>query len=317
MCTCTPKWRRTLFLSPLILLTLGTWAAADPPEQSGSIVLKRVTVEPLPVNPNLATNPGFEETTPGGLPVGWQWDPRNTDATLRVDTKIVHQGRRSVRFTNGTEFGPHIYGMMWSRSPVMLHPHRQYTLSAWVKSAAPGMLTIIGGARWQFRAVASATGDEWHRIAVSFRPREDDLSFTIRVNTESPTKAAWVDDIKLEEGSDPTPDPPASGADAKSFLGTEARPNATQGDGPFRVAFTGWVPHDLNGTAIVLLNTGESLHVPVHLPRGFQRIVVEGEAVGVDDTPGRRPSESRLALRTRPKPGPRSAFALPGVLTAG
>ncbi len=273
------------FLLAVHLLPFGTLAAADAPERSGVVQFKRVTVTPLPVNPNLLANPGFEEAAGDGAPTGWQWDPRNTDATCRTDATTAHRGRRSVLLTNGTEFGAHVYGTLWSTSPVTLHPGRRYTLSAWVKSAAPGNVTLLGGAAWQYRAGASPTGDTWQRIAVSFTPQEKDLEFTARINTESPTAAAWIDDIKLEEGREPTPDPPGAGASARPLLEADTVASVAQGDGPFRVAFTAWTPRDLAAMADVRLSSGESLRAPVQLARGFQRIVVEGESVGADDAP--------------------------------
>ena len=117
-------------LLAVLLLPLASPAVADGPERSGVVRFTRFTVTPLHVNANLLTNPGFEEGAGGGIPVGWEWSARNTDATCRTDTTTPHLGKQSIRLTNGTEFGSHVYGMLWAREPVMLHPGRRYTLSA-------------------------------------------------------------------------------------------------------------------------------------------------------------------------------------------
>ncbi|WP_165233988.1 beta-galactosidase [Aquisphaera insulae] len=280
-----PRNLHFIVLSSATLLVPGLRSLADDPGRSGSIRLGRIEAAALAANPNLVPNPGFEEAGPDGLPTGWIWDRRNTDATCRIDAKVAHRGGHSLRFTNGTEFGPHIYGSLWSRAPVALRPDRDYTLSAWVKSSAPGILSIMGGARWQYRASASPAGDGWQRIAVTFRPEKDDLGFTPRINTESPSAAVWVDDLKLEEGREPTPDPPPAGTASRASLEADAAPGAVRGDGPFRVDFTAWLPRDLDGTSEIHMDTGEAVSVPLRLRRGFHRLVAEGRAAGVDDTP--------------------------------
>jgi hypothetical protein len=271
------------FLLVASMSTLGSWAASEAPAPPETIRIQRVTSAAMAVSPNLLTNAGFEATTDDGMPAGWHWDRRNTDATCESDAATAHGGRRSVRLTNGTAFGAHVYGMLWARDPIQLQPGRRYTLSAWVRSADPGIVTLIGGARWQHRAVAPPTGDTWRRIAVSFTADETDRDFIARINTESPTAAAWVDDVKLEAGPEPTPDPPAD--TARPRLDADPVSSVIEGDGPFRITFLAWAPRDLATTAEVRYGSGESSRVPVVLARGFQRLAIEGTSLGVDDAP--------------------------------
>ena len=110
---------RRACLSCVLLLVLagtGRTLAGDlPPPAAGSVVLERVLGAPLPVNRNLLTNAGFETAAPPGtIPEGWIWDRRNTDATCVTVANVAHSGRRSIRLTNGTPFGAHVYAMFWS-----------------------------------------------------------------------------------------------------------------------------------------------------------------------------------------------------------
>ena len=77
--------------------------------------------------------------------------------------------------------------VLWLAQPVHLSEGKPYTMSAWVKSEAPGIVSLIGGGDWQFRVQARATGGQWHRIAKTFTPGQKDCDFTLRINTESVT----------------------------------------------------------------------------------------------------------------------------------
>jgi Beta-galactosidase/Carbohydrate binding domain len=258
----------------------------EPPRTAGKVTLGRVTVAPLQVNRNLLTNASFETTPPRGtIPEGWIWERRNTDATCLAVPGVAHGGRQSIRFTNGTPFGAHVYGTFWSARPVRLDAGRPYTMSAWVKSDDPGIVSLVGGSAWQFRVQARATGGRWERIAATFTPAGNDGDFTFRINTESPTQSVWIDDVKLEQGSEPTPDPPSGSAAATALLVPDRAAIVIQGDGPFHASFTSWTPRALSGNAEVSLSTGETLSAPVSLAAGFRRLVIEGQSTAALDAP--------------------------------
>ena len=65
-------------------------------------------------------------------------DGNGIDATQtpRVPStqRTSHRGRQAIKLTNGTAFGPHIYGMLWQPRPLKLVAGKPYTMSAWVKS---------------------------------------------------------------------------------------------------------------------------------------------------------------------------------------
>ena len=166
---------------------------------SESVQFKSIVVEAIQPKVNLLDNGGFEEGAAGGIPAGWQWDRRNTDATCSIDTTTLHRGQQAVKITNGTAFGPDVYGMLWHRRPLKLVEGRVYTMSAWVKSDSPGIVSLIGGRNWQFRVRAHATSGQWHRIQNTFTPAADDCDFFFRISTECPTPGIWIDDVRVEK----------------------------------------------------------------------------------------------------------------------
>jgi hypothetical protein len=174
----------------------------------------RVDVQPAPKpSPNLVPNYSFESVGPEGVPQGWRWDPRNTNAWMVVDTANPHSGKRCVKITNGTPFGAHVYGSLWLEQPIPLQPGKTYTLSYYLRSEDPGALWVGGGHEWRIRLNAQPTGGKWQRFATSFTALPEEQQFHLRINTDSPTPGVWIDDLKLEEGAaatycdPPEPDP--------------------------------------------------------------------------------------------------------------
>ena len=159
----------------LVIAMVPDSALAAPAAES--VHFTTVAVEAIQPQVNLLHNAGLEKTGPGGIPAEWQWDRRNTDATCSIDTTTVHRGRQAIKITNGTAYGPHIYGMLWQTRPLKLVAGKPYTMSAWVKSDSPGIVPLIGGRDWQFRVQAHATGGQWHRIQKTFTPAGRGLRF--------------------------------------------------------------------------------------------------------------------------------------------
>lgn len=154
--------------------------------------------------PNLAPNPSFE-VLDGVRPKHWMWDRRNTDATMTVDAREAHSGRRSIFITNGTRFASQVYGWFGVVGGVAVKPDTVYTLSAYVRAENPGAAWVGGGKGWRIRCAIPATGDKWERIQKTFTTLPDEASFPLMVVTESPTSGFHVDDIRLEAGPRATP----------------------------------------------------------------------------------------------------------------
>ena len=275
-------------LTPIVWLA-AIAAAADErlpaAPASEAVQLKTVVAEALQPKANLLSNPGFKEIGPNGIPNGWQWDRRNTDATCSVDRTIVHCGRHPIAITNGTGYGPHVFGMLWHSRPVKLAAGKPYTMSAWVKSDSPGIVSLVGGSDWRFRVQVRPTAGQWRHIWKTFTPRRRDCDFVLRINTESPTPGVWIDDVKLEEGTAPTVDLVDGGENAPASLDVEESEVAVQGDGPFGLKLLATCPRPVAGTFEAALSSGESLRQPIHLAAGSWRVLVGGEATSAHDAP--------------------------------
>jgi hypothetical protein len=168
--------------------------------------------------------------------------------------------------TNGTAFGPHVYGTLWRAQPVRVTVGKPYTMSAWVKSEQPGRFDLIAGQDWLYRVHAVAGGGQWRRIWGTFTPGAKDRDLTVRINLEHPTHIVWIDDVKLEEGASPTFDPPGHGADAKTIVAADEQEMVVPGDGPFSLAFSLVNPRAVTGTLKVALSSGQSLRQPISRP---------------------------------------------------
>lgn len=164
-----------------------------------------LSVRRATIGENLLRNGSFEEIE-GEWPAGWRWDRRNTQATMTVDETRAHSGRRSVKLTNPTPFGPHVYGQLLYAEPVPVKPNTQYTISAYVLVESPGIAWVGGAKDWRVRAAfpSQPTGGQWVRVKRTWITDPDETEIRIMVITESPTAGIWVDDVKLEEGRDAT-----------------------------------------------------------------------------------------------------------------
>ncbi|MGQ9731340.1 MAG: beta-galactosidase [Candidatus Zipacnadales bacterium] len=197
--------------------TEGVWVD-DVQLEPGSVASPYVYQEPLPLgdaelvvfqgewlslSPNLVKNSSFE-TLDGGLPKGWAFDRRNTDATMLVDETVAHSGRRSLKFTNSTPFGAHVYCLLASHDGMLVEPNQEYTLSCYVRSEDPGIAWIGGGPGWHIRQRFPRTNGTWERVSVTFRTGEQKEPYPLLIVSESPTNGFWIDDVKLEVGSEPT-----------------------------------------------------------------------------------------------------------------
>ena len=250
-----------------------------------------IGVEPARSGKNLLPNAGFEAGQPGSIPAGWLWDRRNTDAVCALDSTQAHHGRQSLHLTNGTGFGAHVYGMLSLAQPVHLAAGKPYTMSAWVKSEAPGVLSLIGGAEWQFRVQATPTDGQWRRIWKTFTPAAQDGDFVLRLSTESPTAGVWVDDLELEAGTIPTFDVNLTGNQV--VIEAETAVTEIQGDGPFGVAFILTSPRALAGEVSAGWGEAREVRQPVTLAPGVWRVRVKGESATAGDAP------RKVALRLR------------------
>jgi len=212
------------------------------PLQPGQTELTVLQGDWVSVAPNLVENSGFE-TLDGGLPKSWSFDRRNTDGAMAVDETVAHSGQRSLKFTNGTTFGAHVYSLLSYGGGLKLEPNRDYTLSCYVRSADPGVSWIGGGPGWSIRLHFPRTEGNWERIVQSFRTGDDVAGFPLLVVSESPTEGFWIDDVKLEAGPEPTPYMAEDGAD-RAQVSIDA-PRDVQADAELRLGAWVCAPTDL------------------------------------------------------------------------
>lgn len=278
------------FLVIGIIAAFSGVAYADPP------TLTSLRVEPIAIGKNLIPNPSFDSNTPRGLPVGWNWSARNTNATLR-SVSDAHSGPHALCLTNGSNFGADVYGMLWRRDSIALEPGRHYVLSAWTKSQDPGIAWIGGGKDWQYRLHFPATEGKWRRVWLTFVAAPEDHEFVLRCCTESPTSGVLLDDIKLEEGDEPTPDVPEEPSSASVSLTPVNIRAEIEGDGPFEAASILYTPAPITLKAEAQLAGSPALHSDLKLEPGAWRILVSGKSTAADDAP------RRLLVRVTPTSG--------------
>ena len=274
----------SLFLGRSTLATLLAVAALPAADSlaSENIRLTDITVEPVRSGVNLLPNPGFEEGGSDGIPSGWQWGCGKTDATCRIDQSVAHSGRQSLKLTNSTTFGPHVYGMLWLKQPIRLTAGKHYTMSLWAKSDAPGVMNLVGGAQWQHRVGVLATAGQWRRIWKTFIATVDDREFTIRINTESPTDGVWLDGVKVEEGDTPTADR-LDRPGGSAWIGVDDEAGSIQGDGSFRRAMLLSNSQAIAGQWNAALSGAESFNKAANVPPGNWRVWLHGESASASE----------------------------------
>ena len=262
---------------------------------SPALTLTGITVSPEAAGVNLLDNAGFEDTAAGGIPTGWTWDRRNTTANLTVDQTIFHRGRRSLHLTNATPEGANVYGLLSRNEPIHLQAGLPYTLSAYVRSDAPGDVWIGGGSDWQFRLRLpdALSRNRWRRIQMSFVPGPADADFILRVGTDSPTPGVWIDDLKLERGETATLDRPSDETPLLDPATSGGGDAVVQSDGPWSVGFDFATPRPLTGARIRATVQGPPgsaprpvlLDQPLVVGAGTWRLTVQGTASAPDALP--------------------------------
>ncbi len=151
---------------------------------------------------NLVENPTFERHQ-GDVPDGWGWEAGAAKATQVVDTQVSRSGKASLRLSNPTTKGPNVYSTL--TQAIRVKANATYTVSCYVKSDDAGLVWIGGGKKWEHRfAFPRDTKGEWQRVVGTFTTTPGETTFTLRILTESPTAALWIDDVQLEAGSQPT-----------------------------------------------------------------------------------------------------------------
>ncbi len=278
-------YRTTLgSILPALLLISGaalTWNGKGEKWQERGIRITGLQVFALPDRSAIVFKDSFEGPVADNVPANWLWDKRNTDAECRIDDTTARSGKRSLFISNGTPFGAHVYGTLWLKNPLPLKAGQTYTLSAYILCEDPGIGWIGGGSHWQFRLPFVFSADRWKKIQMTFQPSPDDILFTLRIVTESPTKGLWLDDLQLEEGETPT-----LFLSEDHLIGLEAEETAKtiKADGPFSLAFNFYTASPLTSSKWTVRADGATVfETLLNLKPGFYRIFLQGSSQGLDE----------------------------------
>lgn len=169
-----------------------------------------IHLEQFELRENLLPNSSFETAENAEAkdkqPAGWQWSAGKTDATAVIDAGVAHSGKHSLRITNGTPNGPHIFGMLQLPGGAAVKPNVTYTFSCYVKGGEIGRAWFGGGDEWLVRGLfPRATSGLWQRVVLTFTTGKKTANIPVLLITESPTDPFWVDDVQLVEGGRPMP----------------------------------------------------------------------------------------------------------------
>lgn len=256
------------------------------------VSISSVEIRTDTTNPNLVQNGGFETLDENGMAKGWSWaTPAHTSCAVNESTFVG--GHRSLKIVNNSPLESPYTGLLSIANPVKIEPDKPYTLSAWIKSDDPGVSSIVGGAGWRYRITLMPTGGEWKHVSMTMLPDNADKDFNIFIQSESPTKGLWIDDIKLEQSEFATIDRiPMDMARSIRIL-PENQDLELLSEGDFSVSFLIYVPKPISGTIEADISTSKE-HVKQHvdLKSGTTRIMVNGKS----DEAGYQPRTITLRL---------------------
>ena len=163
---------------------------------------------------NLLPNPGFEELTADGWPIGWaryNWGPEGTDGRQQLDATVAHGGANSVAGINGG-----------GSAQAGVYTHVALDEGTWALSfrakVAPGEAGLVrcylGTAYSRLHEVT----DEWTRVEFLNGLRAPTERAEINVQNSSGIPGTiWFDDLSL-----------ASAPNRAFEIAADARPPAEQ-----------------------------------------------------------------------------------------
>ncbi len=233
----------------------------------------RLQITPLPEapRPNLVRNSSFEQVS-NGVPVGWIWDKRNTDATMEVVSAPGTTGSYCLRFTSGTPFAPEVYALLRYEGGVSVEPNTVYTLSYRYKTRSESAGFVGGGALWRVRAFFQDTEGEWRRNTLTFATRPDETNFDLVIVIEAPTEEVLLDDIKLEKGSSATPYVPEEAVKEPFFVLADLPSRVYLSERRWQAGFDLYTPTPLKNAQLTLQLGTQRLSQRVNLPEGYSRV---------------------------------------------
>jgi len=223
-----------------------------------------------PIRPNLLRNGSFEQVQ-DGLPVGWRWEARNTDAAVQVVEGEAATGARCLKLTRSAPFAPGMEAILRYEGGVPVQPNAVYTLSLRyrVRGGAPGF--IGGGKQRRVRLPLEDTQGQWRRASITFATASDESRFDLIIVLESPTQALYIDDVKLEEGREPSHFVPAETPDRPLISLAELPDTVYLNESSWRGAIEFYLPTPADEVRVEVRLGEERLQGQAKLPAGVVR----------------------------------------------
>jgi hypothetical protein len=163
--------------------------------------------------PTRIADGGFESTSVGALPPGWQigkhYGRVPTGATFAVDDRVAHEGGQSIKITSPSDEG--IPAILMSNA-VAIEPGQTYVITAYLKSAAKygeaGILALRSDYKGAERSSIVLT-DQWRRYRLVFQAADKASGYFARFDARPGT--IWIDDVTLVKLADAEKTSPALG----------------------------------------------------------------------------------------------------------
>ncbi len=228
----------------------------------------------LTIRPNLVGNGSFEQVQ-NGLPVGWSWDKRNTDATLQVVEGESATGARCLKLTSTTPFGSDVYGLLRYEGGVPIKPNTVYTLSVRYRAKGGYQGFVGGGKNWRVRLPFEDTGGAWRRASITFATASDETNFELVITVEAPTDGLYIDDLKLEEGREPSFFIPAETPDRPLLYLSELPDKVYLTEPGWRGTIEFYLPVEAQDARVEVQLGEQRAEQRAHLPAGVVRAEFE------------------------------------------
>lgn len=150
-------------------------------------------------------NAGFESADSRGVMAdGWSVGlGGGAEATVVLDERVRHSGRRSVRIHNESRFRAGVYALVSSR-PIGVEANTTYLARFYVKGRGVRMCYVAvgfagnGGERRQ----GLPGGDfDWREVTCRFTTPEHCRNVILRFGSDDVTDALWIDDVSVERAA--------------------------------------------------------------------------------------------------------------------
>lgn len=179
-------------------------------ETMGTVAALRRALPTRAAEGGLAAEGGFERGLvppwgtghyeSGNFSFGIWWNSSTCRSFAKMDGAVTHAGRASLRITNLTPAGGHLFGTTAQRIRAV-KPNTLYEISVWARAdslAQNGAVMFVVDPAWHVRPLSLPAGTwDWKRFRAQFD--SGDLSFMdLRILSQAPG-TVWLDDLALRE----------------------------------------------------------------------------------------------------------------------